>query len=276
MSDDDERNTLRQARERLFAVLSALKDRSGPAARGASSVMRTFRFKAAVAGFVLLVGAGLLVRAMLGWFGPVDTVIYVLAFGIAATAVPLLVLFFGSIMPLSTGLGKLHLILAHVAYRYPYLLDVGDRWEYAPGKEDQVWIDGRYYDIVSGQENRSVLGWRPFGIVLDKTRVKLKEARRDIEALQMTDGGSVERAGYEERVPPKSRLNRTDWLLDLKRVFSRGVKRFADIDIIETTEEVTQREESQTGSFTMFRGIIGVLLGFAVGATATYAMLGGV
>lgn len=265
---------------RLYGGLRALSDKAGPAGRSAGNAMRTFRFKAAVASVVVLVAAGLLLRAMWGWFGPVNTILYSFSFLFSMAALPLLVLFFGSATPGNGFLGKLHVILAHVAYRYPYLLDVGDRWEYAPGEKKRVWIEGQYRDIKSGFDNRSVLGWRPFGIILDKTRVGLTEQRADTKAErdrgQTADGGTVERAGYAEARPPAETGIDGTWVLDLKRVFSRGVKRIANIDLIETTEEVTQREQSQTGSFDKWRGVIAMFFGYFVGVAITYAMLGGV
>lgn len=247
-------------------------------------VVRTFRFKA----FVGLVGTGLATLALLWvmwtrWYGPLSTVVYAFVFVFGLALLPVTILLLGNALPGSGLLGKLHIIFAHIALRYPYLLDRGDRYEYAPGTKNAVWIDsagenGEYREITSGHSNRTVLGWRPFGIVFDKTSVDLENLRADTvaERSRSTDGGTVERGGYQERAPPGVSGRDGKWLIDLKRVFSRGVKKLGDIDVLETTEEVTQRKQSQNGRLSGYRSIIGTVVGLLLGVSMAWFMLGGV
>jgi len=265
---------------RIGGAAMDAQSQSAPAFERASAGLRTRRFKVVMVLLAVLTGAVAVEYYMVTrWFGAVNAILYTFGFLMAMAAVPLLVLFLGSATPGSGTLGKLHMVLAHVAYRYPYLLDRGDKYEYAPGTENAVWIDGEYHDIESGQDNRTVLGWRPFGIVLDKTTVDLVDKRADTKAEKerghSADGGSIQRGGYESVQEPAVSGIDGQWVIDLKRVFSRGVKRIADIDIIETTEEVTQRNQSQVGKFSRWRSEITFLVSLVLGAGMAYIMLGG-
>jgi len=262
-------------------VQDALRD-TAMAARDWATTFRGKAILTSVSG-----GVGVLAVLWVFWtyvYGPLDTVLYVFALIFGLTLIPGAILLLGNALPGNGLLGRLHIVFAHIALRYPYLLDRGDRFEYAAGTEEQVWIEAddgtaEYYPIESGHSNRTVLGWRPFGIVLDKTQVDLAEKRIDTAASRdrPTDGGQIERGGFKEVSPQpvESGIDGT-WIVDLKRVFSRGVRKIGDTEILETTEEVTQRNQSREGKLSGWRSVIGSLLGMVLGASMAWAMFGGV
>lgn len=212
--------------------------------------------------------------------GAFATILYVFLFVMFLTLAPLLINLLGNAMPGSTMMGRGHIILGAFAFNNHYLVDRGTRWEWCPGDEDRVYIDEEWHDIDGGLENKSVLGWRPFGILRYKDDDEtLQEVRVDEKALSLrdrdadvtADGGSIERGGYHQQ--EKDIVSGVDgtWLVDLKRVYSRGVKKIGDIEIIETAEEIIERgqiNDSKLGldnpTVTFFASLVfGVITGFA-------------
>lgn len=231
-------------------------------------------------GIVVLAVVGALVGLVV-WLGALTAILYVFLFVVAVTFLPFGINLAGAAIPGATSLGKGHFVLAAFAMDHHYLVDRGDRWEHCCGDENGVYIDGDYKEITDGLDNKSVLGWRPFGILRYKDEETLLQERVDGVAEQKrgcrasADGGvpdsEVVRGGFPTAEPMiESGLDGT-WVVDLKRVFTRGLKKLGDIEIIETTEEIVERgqvDDSRIGNMspalTFFISIaLGVMTGFA-------------
>ncbi len=166
-----------------------------------------------------------------------------------------------------------------------------------PGTRDEVFVDEEWHEIEGGQTNLSVLGWKPFGILRFKTDETLREERVEFEdrpqqdwsvdeiataevSELVSDGGqsrpTIERAGVEEIVPKRSDVGSNEWLIDLKRVYNRGLKKIGDISIIEKAEEVTMRAEARGSKVDGMEAIVGSIVGLILGLATGYVMLGGV
>lgn len=211
--------------------------------------------------------------------GVFATILYVTLFLMTLTFLPLVINLGGNAIPGSAMLARGHWILGAFAFNHHYLVDHGTHWELCPGDDDRVYIDDEWHEITGGLEKKSVLGWRPFGILRYKDDDTLQEVRVDEAALRdrgrgqeaTADGGSIERGGYQQQ--PKDPVSGIDgsWLLDLKRLYSRGVKKIGDIEIIETAEEIIERgqiHDSKIGldnpTVTFFLALVfGVITGFA-------------
>lgn len=209
--------------------------------------------------------------------GPLATILYAFLFVMALTLMPLIINLMGNAMPGSAMLGRGHMILGAFAFDHLYLVDRGTQWELCPGEEDRVYIDDEWHNITGGLDKKSVLAWRPFGILRYKDDDTLTQVRVDEKALKTrgprasTDGGELERGNYQQA--PKDPVSGIDgtWLVDLKRVYSRGVRKIGDIEIIETAEEIIERgqvNDSRLGldnpTVTFFGALVfGVVTGFA-------------
>lgn len=228
---------------------------------------------------LLALGGGVLVVVLVlylsyQWNGLVDTIIYVTLFIAAFSIMPIIIGIFGAEIWGNHLLAKLHEILGAAAFGYHYLVDRGDRWERWPGDADRIWVDKEWHDIVGGFDNRTVLGWQPFGITRYKDEDTFRKARVDEQARHRDavkgDGGTVERAGFDQVDPPiESGLDGT-WIVDLKRIMTPGVRRMADVDIIETAEEIIERREvGNRGQGTrinpLVTGGVALLLGITTG-----------
>lgn len=245
-------------------------------------------------------GAGLAVIAgtALGAFyltwqiaGPIDAIAYAFFLLVGALWLPTTILLGAPSFPRSFRalFGKGQWILAAVAYDVPFLVQRRTKWELCPGRETsqghEVYVDDEWHPIEAGEENMTVLGWRPFGILRYKDDRTFLDERADTKADRIrgdsrasaTDGGTtVERGGYTEGSPPPVSGVDGRWLIDLKRVYSRGIKRIGDIDIIEKAEEVTRRKEAGSSPMDGWQPIIGSLVGLVLGVATGYVLLGGV
>lgn len=211
--------------------------------------------------------------------GVIDTVVYALIFLFCATLFPVGIGLLGSGFPANTSLGRGHIVLGAFAFGHHYLVQLEDRWEWCPGEEGRVYIDGEWHEIVSGEENKSVLGWRPFGILRYKDDETLAHARVDTKAETVrdaasTDGGGVTRGGWAEAPEPTVSGIDGNWLVDLKRVFSSGIRTIGDIDLIETAEEVIERGQVSDGRMSslgpMVTFVVSLVLGIGLGYLVLY------
>lgn len=208
--------------------------------------------------------------------GPFEATIYTFCFVVAAVFFPVLIAILGHGVP--NLVGKLHLILGAVAFDHHYLVQREHAWEWCPGERGRVWIDDEWHE-VKGEENYSVLGWRPFGILRYKDDATWVRERADDAAQDSrertspaADGGesSVERAGISEVSRPPVGGDDGTWLLDLKRVYSRGVRRIGDVELIETAEQIIDRGQLASGRLgagnptvqTLAALVLGVVTGF--------------
>lgn len=271
-------------KQRAADVWGIVTDRVRVGARATWAVL-TAKGKLPYALGVLGVIALGLIYLSLQLAGVLATILYVFLFLVGSLGIPSTILlmgpsFFGFVR---STMGKLHFILGQMAFGTGYLVQRVDKWEMCPGTSDAVFVDDSWHHL-EGRTNKSVLGWQPFGIVRFKTEQTLQEARVDPKNLAInddgitqTDGGnSVDRANYGEIPPDPSVTGDTSWLLDLKRVFTNGVKQMGDISLIEKAEEVTMRKESKDGRTAGWEPIIGSLVGIVLGVATGYVMLGGV
>lgn len=248
---------------------------------GEESRFSTGRLSEGVKSFLLWLGLSLL-GAVLFFFlvwtrGVVEAIVYEFLFFFCIAFFPALIGLLGNAVPNSVG--KLHIVLGAFAFNHHYLVERENRWEWCPGDRGQVYIDDEWHD-VTGLENYSVLGWRPFGILRYKDDETWADKRVDQKALRnrdtlesdpSTDGGTVtvERGGWEEADRPTISGVDGTWLLDLKRIYSRGIKKIGDIELIETAEEVIERgqvKESRMGNWGPFvETVVGLTLGIMCG-----------
>jgi hypothetical protein len=237
-----------------------------------------------ITGIVLVVGfvvGGLYLS--LKAFGVVATILYAFLFLFGMAGIPTIVGLFAPSFPnsLRKAFGKLHWVLGALAYGTTYLVQRKTEWELRPGTRNRVHVDGGWHRIEGGQENLSVLGWQPFGVLRYKTDQTMLDKRVDQKSKKQrptaSDGGqaTVKRGGFEQITEPlKTGID--EWVVDLKRVHAEGLGRTGDTDIIETAEEVAQRKENESGRVNGYEPIIGAVVGIVLGVATAYVMLGGV
>lgn len=259
-------------------------DFSGAQKTGSKGVdfLTSYRFKGFVITVVVFAGLiGLWYAAFLR-DGVIAALLYAFLFIFFFGVIPSTIGVLGNVTPGNASLAKLHIILGAIAFNHHYFVQRDEGWEWCPGSADEVYIDGEWREIKGGKENRSVFGWRPFGVLLDKQDVDLGEYRADTRANNerqkdlrrqdptMQDGGTIERGGWEE----VQNINITGddgwWLIDLKRVYSSGIKKIGDIELIETAEEIIERGQVDTSRLKGWRPIIGSLVGLFFGVITGY------
>lgn len=235
---------------------------------------------------ILLVGGVaalvvLILKTSWRYAGPIATILYAFLFVVGLAGIPTIIMLAGPSFPnaLKGFFGKINFVFAQLANGHGYLVQFDDCWKLCIGEADKVWIDGEWREIDGGTENMSVLGWQPFGILRYKDDGTLQEARVDPAGMQQaqTDGGSsTTRGGYTE-VSPDADISGMDgtWLIDLKRVFSRGLKKIGDIALIEKAEEVAMREEARSSRVAGYEPIIGSAVGILLGVMTGYVFLAG-
>lgn len=229
---------------------------------------------------VLLLAAFLGVEyLMVGWLGIIDAVLYTVMFIIGAAAFPFFIAIGGEVLPFNVRIARVHILLGALAFNHHYLVDRGDHWEWCPGEAERVYIDGEWHDIDGGFENRSVLGWRPFGILRYKDdeaytslRVDTKAERQRGRPTKADGGAAISRGGYAEASPPAETGIDGTWVIDLKRLFASGVKKFGDVELVETAEEVIERGEVMPSSFENWRPFLETMAGIAFGVVVGYLM----
>jgi hypothetical protein len=276
MDDEEEQDLTPDFWAHVEWITERLKSLRQSGARTATST----RTKAFVA---LVVGFGLVLATLYGSYrlnGLLDTAVYAGVFVLCATIIPISISIFGAGMPGSAALGKGHIALGAFAYNQHYLVQRDDRWDWCPGEADRVYIDGSWHEI-DGQENKSVLGWRPFGILRYKTGESLQEWRADAAVSgrrqgMHPDGGEVqiERGGWTQAQKPDISGKGKHWLVDLKRVYASGVRRIGDIELIETAEEIIERGQVDDGTLSglgpAITFIVALILGCLVGGVVLF------
>lgn len=226
---------------------------------------------ASVVGFKLLVDSRGLMAAVL----------YSILFVFTATLCPILINLLGGASP--NSLGKLHLLLGAVAFNHHYLVQRDHGWEWCPGDRGRVWIDEEWHE-VSGEQNYSVLAWRPFGILRYKDDETWAQQRADTAGQKARGGfeqdpttggndGQIVRGGFPEAERPSiSGLNGT-WLLDLKRVFTNGIRKIGDVELIETAEEIIERRQVNDGTMSSAGPLVETIGGLLLGILAGYGYI---
>jgi hypothetical protein len=233
--------------------------------------------------------------------GPLATILYAFLFIMAFGIVPATIMIMGSATPAGSLLGNGHFILGQLAAGHGYLVQTANGYHLAVGDADRFYLHGDWHDIDDGLRNRTVLGWRPFGIVYLKSDDDLQDAR--VDTAPVADGGSheVERAGIPEAPPPSTQsflcpdcgaryaenvttcdcgtvviedgTGPDGWIVDLKRLYRTGLSRVGNIDLIETSEEQTMRDEVGSGAVSEWANVIGLVLGLIIGCVAGYVGL---
>lgn len=231
-----------------------------------------------------VLGIGAVALGLFAWGvatrGPLNTILYAFLFLFALAFFPTAIAILGHGVP--NVVGQLHLILGAVAFDHHYLVQREHGWEWCPGERGRVWIDGEWHD-VGGHENYSVLCWRPFGVLRYKdddtwARERVDQAaashRPDFETdpSTATDGGAeqLERGGIPEADRPAISGQEGTWLVDLKRVYTHGVKKIGDTDLIETAEEVIERGQVGDGRVSGLPGWAQTLIGLVLGLVAGF------
>ncbi|MDR9432183.1 MAG: hypothetical protein RI568_16000 [Natronomonas sp.] len=216
--------------------------------------------------------------------GIVAAILYTFLFGFCATLFPIGINLLGGATP--NGIGKLHLLLGAVAFNHHYLVQRDHGYEWCPGERGRVWIDDEWHD-VEGEENYSILGWRPFGILRYKDDATWSEKRVDEAGLKArgsftrerdptaADGGevTVERGSFE--AVPRPHISGLDgtWLLDLKRIFTTGVRKIGDVELVETAEEVIERKQVSESKMGSAGPVVETVGGLFLGILAGYGYL---
>jgi len=269
--------------DRLRAGASTVRDRTVVGASRFAAWLQTSQGYAAVVIAMLLVAAVAGLYASLKLVGPINTVAYAVVFVTGLYAIPGLIGVMGGGVPFDDELGRIQLILMATAYGHHYLVQRDSKWEWCPGDEERVWVDREWHDL-DGLEHKSHFAWQPFGIVRFKDDETLVDTRVDTQAEvardPLADGGAlavndsegeVMRGGYPEADPAIQSGLDGAWLIDLKRLYSRGISRIADIEVIETAEEIIERgqvDETKMGS--SYRPFIETLFGLLAGVITGY------
>lgn len=273
----------RQAIRRRWA---AVKASISGASKKTGGFLTSRRFKSFL---FSIIGFGAVVAVF--WYswraaGPINTIIYFLLFGVSLTFLPVLIYlkFVPSALGIKAGVGKLHFVMAQVASGVGWLVQVNERIEYCPGDEEGFYYEGDWYrDVDDAVRNSTVLGWMPFKMAYFKDDDSLKEFRVDPanevrSGIPTTaDGGyTVERGdGLIEKRPDASVSGMDDtWLVDIKRLFSEGIEQFGDIDLVDTTEEITMRKEAKSKNISGWKPIIGASVGLLIGILTGVLMMG--
>lgn len=223
--------------------------------------------------------------AMLRYLGVINTVVYTLAFLIGVGILPLVALLFGQYTP--SAVAKLNDIMGALAYGRTILVQREDKWELAPATRTRVYIDDTWHHIEGGLENWTMYAWRPFGILRYKTEDTLVGARSDTYAERArgegddfsfaADGGTgVHRGGVKRASPPG--VSGTDgwWLVDLTRLYARGLRKFGDIDLIETAEEIAARSHAATNRLGQWEGIVAFVVTLVLGVLTGMVLFGNI
>lgn len=242
-----------------------MKDKLSSIDRGA--VLATLKKLATVA--ILALVMGVLLYGSYVVFGALNAIVYWFAFSLGAFGLMALINVLRQTM--FNSVGKFHILLMQVAYNHGYLVEYEDRYDWHPGTRDQVWIDGEWHD-VDGQDKLNILGWRPFGLTRYKDDETWSEYRVDSRAKP--DGGDitpVERAniaelGPDEYLPLEYRTGNEGWVLDLKKLYTAGVQKIGDIEVLETAEEVTEREQVGIGKLAGHSALLESVAGLVLGA----------
>lgn len=232
--------------------------------------------KAKIAYVTGVIGIGLLGVAALSFVlaGPIATVLYAFLFLMGAVGIPTTVMFLSPSFTrgFRSAFGKLHFIMGQVTYGGGFLVEFDNRWEMCPTRKTddgiEVYIEEEWRGPVTGEENLSVLGWQRFGVLRNKDDDTYEAIRYDGAA---TDGGSGATRGGHSEVPPPA--NTDGWVLDLKRIWSRGLQKIGDIGLIEKAEEVAMRNEAKDGMTTGWEPIIGAFIGLLLGTGTAYVLL---
>jgi hypothetical protein len=211
--------------------------------------------------------------------GILSTIVYAFAFTFTLALFPIIVALFGGSTPGGGLIAKLHIALQAFAFNNHYLVEFDDKYEWCPGEEDRVYINGEWHDIDGGLDNKTVLGWRPFGLLRYKCDGTLVGERADRKALKQraggtsdptADGGQVQRGGYERATRPEESGVDGTWLLNLERVYTRGVQKMGDIELIETAEEIIERGQVDDGTMASWGPVVTYLVSLVIGIITGY------
>lgn len=229
---------------------------------------------------IVVVIAGLLLFGFyisLRYNGPIATIVYSLAFVLAATLIPVSVTVFRGGTPFGGAVGGLQMMLGQLCFGVGYLVERENKYEWCPGTREQVWIDGEWHDIEDGQQNLTQLGWRPFGMLKYKDPVAdhpFAEYKPRVQTQEMgTDGGRAKRI---ERGPAKQKpideLDREN-VVDLKRVMNSNIRQIGGTELIERVEEIIERGEVSESQMSSWGPIVGSIVGLIIGVVVGYGTL---
>lgn len=295
--DEREKQELHDALEEFARTAGAeIKRRSKDGAEATATGLTSRTAKTVYVSAILTAIAGGVLYLSWRLSGLVDTIVYAFLFLVGVSFIPTTILFLGPSFPRSFKaiFGKLHFMLGQIAFGTGYLVQRTDKWEMCPGSKDRVFIDDEWHEIDGGQTNFSVLGWKRFGVLRYKTEETLKEERVDntrqrewsLEEITnasttelVGDGGNthqITRGGYTELMPDMASLRSNEWLIDLKKVYSKGLKKIGDIDLIEKAEEIQMRKEAKSSRAGGWEPVIGSIVGLIIGVATGYVLLGGV
>lgn len=227
-------------------------------------------------------------------FGILDTVIYLMLFASGVSLIPILVYMYlpRSITTFQGPIGMLSFSLGMVAFGEGYLVETNHGYRMCPGTTEKYYFDGEWYDIAGGEGNRSILGFRPFGMLRHKDggafeSVQISEAEDATPSVEeiATDGldialsdGGEQSTGIVRGDVAEVRPRRVDgWLIDLKHYYSRGIQKMGDISVIEDAEAIAERgeaEESRMDNLGVISGVLGGLLLGVGGGIAYIAVMG--
>lgn len=214
-------------------------------------------------------------------FGVLFAVLYMVVFLVGVSLLPGIVALIGPAASMPT-VGKLYFIFGQLAYGIGLLVQSASGYRMHPGRKTSEGLEmytGSEWVPVENMGELTVVGFREFGMVLEKDEAAMADHRVQQGELASDGGGNtVVRAGYSE-VPPHQSWKPNDggewWQIDLKRVFSKGVRKFGDIDVLEKAEEVAMRKEAAGSRFGGWQGTIEVAAGLLFGVVMAAMAMGG-
>lgn len=215
-------------------------------------------------------GVGLVLALVVVLIGVVDTILYSLVFVLGVAAVPGLMFVFRGNLP--TGIGSMvagiEVLLGQAALGHGYLVQTDDGWQICTGDRQGYYLDGTYHEI-SGDQNRSRLAKRPFAVVRHKDDDTWTDLRADASAAAQDvlpdSDGTHDRGGFDGASPPTDSGLDGRWVVDLTRVFTRGVRKIGNIEPIETAEEIAMRDEASDSRVEGWEPVIASVLGLIIG-----------
>ena len=221
-----------------------------------------------VGGVVVVLG----LYALWNLAGPVSAIVYLILFATGLGLAPTLIGLFGTALPGSASLAKGNFILGNYAADKPYLVQTEQSYRLAVGDDDRYWLDGDWRPVEDGLTNRTVLGWRPFGFVLDKEDHDFTGA---VERTA-TDGGqpTIERGNVQEAAGGAGQYV-NGILVDLKELYGKGLDRIGNYELVDRAETEAMRDEVGTSKASEWSAIIGGIVGLILGVMTAYLYFAG-
>lgn len=219
-------------------------------------------------------------------FGGILTTILLLVFAATVVTPPLIVKLFGpSFWTIVAEIsGNIWFTLAQMSYGTGILVQT-DEGEYLiralredDGGQHVKLPDGRRLAVAGDKGDLYRIGWRPFGVIVEKTQHNMASwlpPRNYTRAMQPDGGSGLQRQGYSVALPPSREED------DLWRIWGPNawthVNGSASSNLVENGEREALKDEGgqqQIGTMATMLGVVGCLIaGSLIALLGTGALL---